>query len=135
MVEQNATNASIANGQQIAEQFKIIRGYYMRNVVRKAVASAPKEVSVSVEEIGQQVSRSTQAAEDAMNQTGIANDRVNGLSASAQKIGEIVSIIEDIADQTNLLALNATIEAARAGEAERDLRGQINQFLEDIKAA
>ncbi len=83
----------------------------------QSVASAAEELSASVEEIGQQVTRSTRAAEEAMDQTGIANDRVNGLSASALKIGEIVAIIEDIADQTNLLALNATIEAARAGEA------------------
>ena len=39
------------------------------------------------------------------------------LAASAQKIGEVVRLISDIAGQTNLLALNATIEAARAGEA------------------
>jgi methyl-accepting chemotaxis protein len=83
----------------------------------QSVASAAEELSASVEEIGNQVTRSTQASEEAMDQTGIANDRVNGLSASALKIGEIVAIIEDIADQTNLLALNATIEAARAGEA------------------
>jgi methyl-accepting chemotaxis protein len=37
-------------------------------------------------------------------------------NANAQKIGEIVAAIEDIAAQTNLLALNAAIEAARAGE-------------------
>jgi methyl-accepting chemotaxis protein len=41
------------------------------------------------------------------------------LSESAQKIGDIVKLIQTIADQTNLLALNATIEAARAGEAGR----------------
>lgn len=41
------------------------------------------------------------------------------LSESAQSIGEIMSVIADIADQTNLLALNAAIEAARAGEAGR----------------
>jgi methyl-accepting chemotaxis protein len=41
------------------------------------------------------------------------------LSDSAQKIGDIVKLIQDIAGQTNLLALNATIEAARAGEAGR----------------
>lgn len=83
----------------------------------QSVASAAGQLSASVEEIGQQVTRSTEAAEEAMDQTGVANDRVNGLSTSAQKIGKIVAIIEDIADQTNLLALNATIEAARAGES------------------
>ena len=38
---------------------------------------------------------------------------------AAQKIGDVVKLIQDVAGQTNLLALNATIEAARAGEAGR----------------
>lgn len=41
------------------------------------------------------------------------------LETGSKQIGEIVSVINDIADQTNLLALNAAIEAARAGEAGR----------------
>lgn len=44
---------------------------------------------------------------------------LTGLGDLAQNIGQIMSMIDDIADQTNLLALNAAIEAARAGEAGR----------------
>jgi methyl-accepting chemotaxis protein len=44
---------------------------------------------------------------------------VKDLGKSGDRIGEIVSVIDDIADQTNLLALNAAIEAARVGEAGR----------------
>ncbi len=46
-------------------------------------------------------------------------DSISKLATSADQIGEIVSVIDDIADQTNLLALNAAIEAARAGEQGR----------------
>lgn len=41
---------------------------------------------------------------------------IEKLNKRAEEIGDIVTVIKDIADQTNLLALNAAIEAARAGE-------------------
>ncbi len=44
---------------------------------------------------------------------------VEGLGDASRQIGEITSVIDDIASQTNLLALNAAIEAARAGEQGR----------------
>lgn len=45
--------------------------------------------------------------------------RIKRLGESSQEIGNIVSLIEDIADQTNILALNAAMQAAMAGEAGR----------------
>jgi methyl-accepting chemotaxis protein len=68
-------------------------------------------------QISRQVSGSTQAASHAVSQASSANLEIKGLVNAADKIGEVVRLINDIASQTNLLALNATIEAARAGEA------------------
>lgn len=83
----------------------------------QTVASATEELSSSIQEITRQVSESANIARDAVSETEMANEKVQGLEEAAKKIGEVVELINDIASQTNLLALNATIEAARAGEA------------------
>jgi methyl-accepting chemotaxis protein len=83
----------------------------------QTVATATEELSSSVSEIGRQVSESTRIAGKAVDEATRTNTTVQGLSAAAQKIGDVVKLISDIASQTNLLALNATIEAARAGDA------------------
>jgi methyl-accepting chemotaxis protein len=83
----------------------------------QTVAAAAEQLSASIQEISRQVSKSSEIARDAVERAQATNDKVLGLSVSAQKIGEVVELINDIASQTNLLALNATIEAARAGEA------------------
>jgi methyl-accepting chemotaxis protein len=81
------------------------------------VAAAAEELSGSVAEIGRQVGRSSEIAQQAVGQAERTNDTVQGLAEAAEKIGDVVRLISDIAAQTNLLALNATIEAARAGDA------------------
>lgn len=83
----------------------------------QSVASATEQMSASVQEIGRQVAQSAETTKTAVTEAQNANAKVGGLAEAANKIGEVVGLITDIASQTNLLALNATIEAARAGEA------------------
>jgi methyl-accepting chemotaxis protein len=85
----------------------------------QAVATGAEELATSVNEISQQVNYALAISTEAVEQGRQTNAIVSSLSTSAQKIGEIVTLIDKIASQTNLLALNATIEAARAGEAGR----------------
>ncbi|CUW41743.1 Methyl-accepting chemotaxis protein [Magnetospirillum sp. XM-1] len=82
-----------------------------------SVAAGAEELSASIKEIGRRVSHSSSMARTAAQESEEANDIVRGLAEAAGRIGEVVTLINDIAAQTNLLALNATIEAARAGEA------------------
>jgi methyl-accepting chemotaxis protein len=83
----------------------------------QTVAATTEELSASITEIGRQVLQSAKVARNAVAEAEATNDTVQGLAEAANKIGDVVSLINDIAGQTNLLALNATIEAARAGEA------------------
>ncbi|BAE51625.1 methyl-accepting chemotaxis protein [Paramagnetospirillum magneticum] len=83
----------------------------------ETVAGAAEELSASINEISRQVATSAQVSKQAVAEAERTNALVHGLADAARNIGEVVTMIGDIAGQTNLLALNATIEAARAGEA------------------
>jgi methyl-accepting chemotaxis protein len=105
-----------------------------------SVAVASEEISATLNSVALTTGRASnlsQQVDDAANkghsvvaETADSMDQIKAgvedtlkvmlrLESSSGQIGEIISLIEDVADQTNLLALNAAIEAARAGDAGR----------------
>jgi PAS domain S-box-containing protein len=80
-------------------------------------ATAADELSRSIAEISRQLTHTNDVVSLATEEARATDREIAGLADGAQKIGDVVMLIRNIAGQTNLLALNATIEAARAGEA------------------
>jgi methyl-accepting chemotaxis protein len=108
----------------------------------QTVASAAEQLSASINEITGQITKTTESVGTAVEGAKTSNERIMALQTKANEIGNIITVINDIASQTNLLALNATIEAARAGEAGKgfavvanevkSLSGQTAKATEDI---
>ena len=83
----------------------------------RSAAIATEELAGSIAEIARQVDQTNHVVHGAVAEAEATNHEIAKLVQTAQRIGDVVGLIRDIAGQTNLLALNATIEAARAGES------------------
>jgi methyl-accepting chemotaxis protein len=104
----------------------------------QTVAAASEELAASTSSIGQQVTRASATVETALERADAADGTVQELVEATKKIGEVVSLINNIAQQTNLLALNATIEAARAGDAGKGfavVAGEVKALAQQTAAA
>lgn len=103
-------------------------------------SAAVNEMAVSIDQVSSNASESTKVAERSVTiakkgaevvqntihgmdtireQIQETSKRIKRLGESSQEIGDIVSLINDIADQTNILSLNAAIQASMAGDAGR----------------
>lgn len=111
----------------------IARGYDELSQRTESQAATLEEAAAALEEMTASVSSAAQGARDVEKTVGAtrtraeesgqvvldAVDAMKAIQESANRISQIISVIDDIAFQTNLLALNAGVEAARAGDAGR----------------
>ncbi len=105
-----------------------------------AASQAINEMAVSIDQVSSNAAESAAVADRAVeiankgadvvqdtitgmdtirSQIQETSKRIKRLGESSQEIGDIVSLINDIADQTNILSLNAAIQASMAGDAGR----------------
>ncbi|MED5548229.1 MAG: methyl-accepting chemotaxis protein [Pseudomonadota bacterium] len=116
-LSQSAESLSASSEQTSNQAVSVAASAEQATANVETVATAAEEMSASIGEIGRQAVESSQRATTAEEEASVTVRRVEALTEAANRIGTVVSLIQDIAEQTNLLALNATIEAARAGEA------------------
>jgi len=81
------------------------------------IAAATEEMTSTIDEIAHNSHEAQTITSEAVKIADNTTEKVGRLGQTAQDIGKITEVINEISEQTNLLALNATIEAARAGDA------------------
>lgn len=136
-VAEQVSSASVEISSQVEEASK---GANVQSHRIQEMATSIQEMTATVMEVAQNASQASahtgsatesalagqRVVQDVVHSIGDINSQVarlkedmDALGQKAQGIGQVITVIQDIADQTNLLALNAAIEAARAGEAGR----------------
>ncbi|MBK3775495.1 HAMP domain-containing protein [Azospirillum brasilense] len=116
-MEATAGSMSAAAQQTNHQSFAVAAASEQASTNVQTVAAATEQLTASIREIGSRAAQSQAITTQAVADARRTDETVRLMAGCAQRIGEVVGLIQAISSQTNLLALNATIEAARAGEA------------------
>jgi methyl-accepting chemotaxis protein len=116
-LEATAQQMSHIASQTASQSSTVARAAEDASASVETVAAAAEQVSGGIRDVAMRIQDSANMAQETVRVAAETDDAIQSLLNAAQKIGDVVNLITQIASQTNLLALNATIEAARAGEA------------------
>jgi len=97
------------------------------------LSASASSIAVSAQSSAGSVQQTSATADEMREQVGTIAERSLELGRASQEIGEILTLLNEIAERTDLLALNAAIEAARAGEAGRGfavVAGEVRKLAE-----
>lgn len=142
MVSRGANRLTIASNQLVsktgivaaaAEKMNLSTSSVAQGMERtsdnlQSVATAVEEMTATVGEIANNSEKAHVTTDDAARKIGQFSLMMRNLGQSAQEIGQVTEVINNISAQTNLLALNATIEAARAGAAGKGFAVVANEI-------
>jgi len=112
-----ATSLFDASGHTSQRAEGAVHAFHEASTNVETAAVAADELSRSIAEISRQLTEASNVVSLATSEARTTDEEMTGLATGAQRIGDVIKLIRNIAGQTNLLALNATIEAARAGES------------------
>ncbi|MEO9385233.1 methyl-accepting chemotaxis protein [Chromobacterium phragmitis] len=139
-IKENADLVSDSAHQLASMSQQVATGAQRQSEATAEAAATIEQLTVSINHVADNSDQASRQAKDAGDLAGrgghavqasvgkiqsvstavaATSDEMRSLTGEVQRIGNIVTVIRDVADQTNLLALNAAIEAARAGEMGR----------------
>ncbi|MBP4052357.1 methyl-accepting chemotaxis protein [Chromobacterium violaceum] len=139
-IQDNANQVSDSAHQLASMAQQVATGAQRQSEATSEAAATIEQLTVSINHVADNSDQASRQARDAGELAGrgghavqasvgkiqsvstavaATSEEMRSLTGEVQRIGNIVTVIRDVADQTNLLALNAAIEAARAGEMGR----------------